>query len=97
MAQALDLPHAATLCGECAVVCPVKIPLPELLRGLRERYEIHHGVKFKDSELIGFPVRVGIGEKSLAKGEVEIKLRGGALLAVKAEEAVARVMELLKQ
>ncbi len=34
---ALDLPHAATLCGACSVVCPVKIPLPELLRSLRER------------------------------------------------------------
>ena len=35
--SALDLPHAATLCGACSVVCPVKIPLPELLRSLRER------------------------------------------------------------
>jgi L-lactate dehydrogenase complex protein LldF len=35
--NALDLPQAATLCGECHVVCPVKIPLPELLRKLRER------------------------------------------------------------
>jgi L-lactate dehydrogenase complex protein LldF len=35
--NALDLPHAATLCGECAVVCPVQIPLPELLRKLREK------------------------------------------------------------
>jgi len=34
---ALDLPHAATLCNQCGVVCPVKIPLPELLRKLRER------------------------------------------------------------
>ena len=23
------------------------------------------GVKFKDSELVGFPIRIGIGEKSL--------------------------------
>ncbi len=53
------------------------------------------GVKFKDSELIGFPVRVGIGEKSLAKGEVELKTRGGALTPVKAEEAVERVLECL--
>ncbi len=37
IANALDLPHAATLCGQCSVVCPVKIPLPELLRGLREK------------------------------------------------------------
>ncbi|MDX1668073.1 MAG: LutB/LldF family L-lactate oxidation iron-sulfur protein [Limnobacter sp.] len=35
--QAPDLPQAATLCGECHVVCPVKIPLPELLRKLREQ------------------------------------------------------------
>jgi prolyl-tRNA synthetase len=53
------------------------------------------GVKFKDSELVGFPIRIGIGEKSLAKGEVELKPRGGALQAVKAEEVVAAVMKLL--
>ena len=54
------------------------------------------GVKFKDSELIGFPIRLGIGEKSLAKGEVELKPRGGALTPVKAEAAVDRIMELLE-
>jgi prolyl-tRNA synthetase len=54
------------------------------------------GVKFKDSELIGFPIRLGIGEKSLAKGEVELKPRGGALMPVKVDEAVDRIMELLK-
>jgi L-lactate dehydrogenase complex protein LldF len=37
MENALDLPHAATLCNQCGVVCPVKIPLPELLRKLREQ------------------------------------------------------------
>jgi len=35
--NALDLPQAATLCGACHVACPVKIPLPDLLRKLRER------------------------------------------------------------
>ena len=53
------------------------------------------GVKFKDSELVGFPIRVGIGEKSLAKGEVEIKPRAGALLLVKAEEAAEKVTDLI--
>ena len=53
------------------------------------------GVKFKDSELVGFPIRVGIGEKSLAKGEVELKPRGGTLTAVKVEDIVARVRELV--
>ncbi len=54
------------------------------------------GVKFKDSELIGIPIRIGIGERSLAKGEVEIKRRGGELLLVKMEDAVGKVMELVK-
>jgi prolyl-tRNA synthetase len=53
------------------------------------------GVKFKDSELVGFPIRIGIGEKSLAKGEVELKPRGGALQPVKAGDAVEAVMKLL--
>ena len=55
------------------------------------------GVKFKDSELVGFPIRIGIGEKSLAKGEVEIKPRAGALIAAKPEETVEKVLELIKQ
>jgi L-lactate dehydrogenase complex protein LldF len=35
--NSIDLPHAATLCNQCGVVCPVGIPLPELLRKLREK------------------------------------------------------------
>jgi prolyl-tRNA synthetase len=54
------------------------------------------GVKFKDSELVGFPIRIALGEKSLAKGEVEIKPRGGALQSVKVEAAIAAMLELLK-
>jgi prolyl-tRNA synthetase len=53
------------------------------------------GVKFKDADLVGFPVRLAIGEKSLAKGIVEIKPRGGELLAVAPEEAVATVLKLI--
>ncbi len=53
------------------------------------------GVKFKDADLVGFPLRLGIGEKSLAKGEVELKPRGGALTAVKPDEAVAKIREFL--
>jgi L-lactate dehydrogenase complex protein LldF len=40
--NALDLPQASTLCGECQVVCPVKIPLPDLLRKLREKQVERH-------------------------------------------------------
>jgi L-lactate dehydrogenase complex protein LldF len=35
--NAIDLPQAATLCGQCSAVCPVKIPLPALMRTLREK------------------------------------------------------------
>lgn len=35
--KAADLPNAATFCNQCGVVCPVKIPLPDLMRKLRER------------------------------------------------------------
>ena len=33
------------------------------------------GVKFKDADLIGVPIRVTIGAKSLKQGKVEIKKR----------------------
>jgi L-lactate dehydrogenase complex protein LldF len=35
--KAQDLPAASTLCNQCGVVCPVKIPLPDLQRKLREK------------------------------------------------------------
>ncbi|XOV69599.1 MAG: proline--tRNA ligase [Verrucomicrobiota bacterium] len=54
------------------------------------------GVKFKDSELIGFPIRIGIGDRSLAEGEVEIKPRKGEMFKVKAEEAVSSVLDWIK-
>lgn len=53
------------------------------------------GVKFKDADLVGFPIRVSIGEKSLANGEVEIKPRGGAMALVKTGEVVKRVLALV--
>ncbi|OQA23579.1 MAG: Lactate utilization protein B [Chloroflexi bacterium ADurb.Bin360] len=34
---AAELPYASTLCGACAEVCPVKVPLLDLLRHLRRR------------------------------------------------------------
>jgi prolyl-tRNA synthetase len=54
------------------------------------------GVKFKDADLVGFPLRLAIGEKSLVKGEVEIKPRGGAVQSLKADGAVDAVMKLLE-
>ncbi|MBV8665011.1 MAG: lactate utilization protein [Burkholderiaceae bacterium] len=50
--DALDLPQASTLCGECHVVCPVKIPLPDLLRKLREKQ--FEGKMRPEAEYFGF-------------------------------------------
>ena len=55
------------------------------------------GVKFKDSELIGIPIRLSIGERSLAKGVVELKRRGGELLTLKPEEAVAEAIKWVQE
>jgi L-lactate dehydrogenase complex protein LldF len=37
LAAGRDLAHACTMNGKCQEVCPVRIPLPTLLRGWRER------------------------------------------------------------
>jgi len=54
------------------------------------------GVKFKDADLIGFPVRITVGEKALAAGQVEIKSRTAAKPElVNIADASKRVLELL--
>ncbi len=40
--RASHLPNASTFCGKCESVCPVKIPLPKMMRHWREReFERH--------------------------------------------------------
>jgi L-lactate dehydrogenase complex protein LldF len=40
--EASNLPNASTFCGRCESVCPVRIPLPKLMRHWREReFERH--------------------------------------------------------
>jgi L-lactate dehydrogenase complex protein LldF len=42
MEEARHLPNASTLCGRCEEVCPMRIPLPRMLRQWRERlFEAH--------------------------------------------------------
>ena len=50
------------------------------------------GVKFKDADLVGIPLRVTIGAKGLAKGNVELRWRGeGTTSEVPVDEAVERI------
>ncbi len=37
LAAARQLPEASSFCGQCEAVCPVRIPLPDLMRRWRER------------------------------------------------------------
>ena len=56
------------------------------------------GVKFKDADLIGFPVRVVVGAKGLANGGVEIKRRDQpkeAMIKVAPDAALAAIQSAL--
>ena len=54
------------------------------------------GVKFKDADLIGIPVRITIGKKALATGNVEIKLRTEPKpTLIPVDTAVAKTVELV--
>lgn len=56
------------------------------------------GVKFKDADLIGCPVRVVVGARGLAKGGIEIKPRTSKdVKLVPPEQAVGEIEALLKQ
>jgi prolyl-tRNA synthetase len=56
------------------------------------------GVKFKDADLIGIPVRVTVGKKSVADGNVEIKLRAESeSRKAPIDKAPQKVAELVKQ
>jgi prolyl-tRNA synthetase len=56
------------------------------------------GVKFKDADLVGIPIRISVGEKSLAKGGVELKLRREAApRIVPAAEAVQAARDLVAE
>jgi len=56
------------------------------------------GVKFKDADLIGIPLRITLGEKNLKKGLVEIKKRKtGEIILVRKEETVSKIREMITQ
>ena len=60
------------------------------------------GAKFKDADLIGIPIRVTVGKKSIAEGNVEIKLRSESESRTVAkdkatEEVIGLVRKLAKQ
>ena len=53
------------------------------------------GIKFKDADLIGVPLRLAVSRKTLAEGVCEYKPRaGGEVTFLKIEEAASRIKEI---
>jgi len=56
------------------------------------------GVKFKDADLIGIPLRIVVGEKNIKQGQVEVKRRADEKPAlVPAAEAVAEALKIVQE
>jgi len=54
------------------------------------------GVKFKDADLVGYPVRITVGSKSVSSGELELRLRrSGTTEMVPEKDLVEKVRQLL--
>ncbi len=56
------------------------------------------GIKFKDNDLIGIPLRVVVGSKGLAEGNVELKIRKtGEVLVLPIERALEQVGQMVAE
>jgi prolyl-tRNA synthetase len=56
------------------------------------------GIKFKDNDLIGIPLRIVVGSKGLAEGKVELKnRRTGVMQLLPIEEAIAQVKQTVAE
>jgi len=71
-------------------------------RGIETLYDdrnVRPGIKFKDADLIGIPLRVMVGKRFIEAGEVEIKHRGSgateALPMAGAADALAAMLDRL--
>lgn len=55
------------------------------------------GVKFKDADLIGYPLRITVGPKAVNEDTVELKIRrNGETVTCSKTETAAKALELLK-
>jgi prolyl-tRNA synthetase len=60
--------------------------------------DVRPGVKFKDGELLGIPIRLVVGPKGLKNNEVEVKFRAsGEMEMMPLDEAVDRIAALVKE
>ena len=65
---------------------------------LMDDRDLRPGVKFKDADLIGIPLRVVVGAKGLKEGAVELKHRqSGDVDMIPVDQAAARLMDMVRQ
>ena len=82
-----QLAYAESIYDECC-----KAGIDTLLDDRRERA----GVKFKDCDLIGYPIRVVIGPKAVEQGDIEVKVRKtGEVFHFTRDNYLEKVRELL--
>ncbi len=56
------------------------------------------GVKFKDADLIGIPIRLTLGEKNLKKGLIEIKKRKtGEIILIEKEKVLGELEKMISK
>jgi len=60
--------------------------------------DLRGGIKFKDADLIGIPIRVTVGKKSVVEGNVEVKLRAEPQSGkVPIDQASQKVVEMISR
>ena len=74
---ARELPFASTLCGACGDVCPVKIPIPNILRHLRRR--VAEGDEFAGTSMPA-SIRAAAGVTSFALSQAWLYRLGSKIL-----------------
>ncbi len=94
-----------------AIILPLNVSQEQILKTAEDLYSIldqsgiqvviddrdeSAGVKFKDADLVGIPIHLVIGQRTLKEDSVEIKLRkGGVSKKVKVEEVVKEIRSIL--
>ena len=93
------------------VIVPVNAKVPEQLGLAEEIYDTlrqagvdvllddrkeRAGVKFKDADLIGYPLRITVGPKAIDENQIEVRVRRtGETLNFAKEDYMVKVLELL--
>lgn len=86
--ESMPLPFASSLCGACADVCPVRIPIPDLL--------VHWREKAAAAGLTSFTETVGLRAFTSVSERPELYNAGAALLRKTPWQLGGRALPILK-